>query len=329
VNEQNIHEFFTNLLRQRDLKIRELSNELNEFRLNSHGENVEFSQKNNAETAELLAGLRAENERIRTEFRLEKQDLVQKLALQDDEIAKLRDQNAQNMGLVYEKKSSGRVAWPKVFLLMGIFGLLTFFLAKKIYFKPSSTEKLFENYRDDRLFKAEYDINQGQFSKVEEIFDKDLKEKKWEQIRPQIEMMRKIVRAGGRFAQENGGKSSNYVPSDVAEVKEEKPENAPKEKIIEINYDVPVTLRQEATTSSAALMKLKKGTKGKILDKTLTRDKVTTTIDGKKCELKDYWYRIELPENTGWVFGFFTNRSQNSKTVLAEPTAPTPPPPTN
>jgi hypothetical protein len=61
---------------------------------------------------------------------------------------------------------------------------------------------------------------------------------------------------------------------------------------------------------------LKKGTVCNVLDRTFTRDKVQTTIEDNRYELRDYWYKVEADGQTGWVFGYFTTRSQNIKSLL-------------
>jgi Bacterial SH3 domain len=327
-SDQNIHEFFRGLLTERDAKLRVLTDEIAQLRAVNADQNLPKSTAETAELTTLLGDLRSENELMQSRFSQEKATLIQQLASQDDELQKLREERTISTNFVALKPTnSGKVAWSKVFLLMLLSGLSCFFVAKNLFKTATPTQAMFEKYRDQRLFQFEYDINQGQFAKVEAVLDKDLADKSYAQIAPQIEVLRKITRASNHFLSENGDKTGKYVSVSDKSQTPDPAENLPKgkEKTLTINNDVPVTLRHEATTTSESLAKLKKGTVCKVLDRTTTRDKVRTTIEENRYELRDYWYKIEAEDKTGWVFGFFTTRSQNIKLLLdsaGEPVVP-------
>lgn len=330
-NDQNIHEFFRKLLADRDVKIAQLIAELNAVRSQSSNLSREKPSESSAEMAALLGGLRAENEQLQTRFSKEKSDIIQQLARQDDELKKLREENQifRNAGVAPKQARIG-FGWLGWLVFAGLVGLAAFFYSKLKYQKVAPVTAVFENYRDKRLFQFEYDINQGQFGKIEATLDKDLADKNFESIKPEIEFLRKTIRASGRFLSENGKNEKVTTYVDLAEKPNAQPELAPekpgKKKTLTINYDVPVTLRHEATTTSEAIKKLQKETVLTVIDRTFTRDKVRTIIDGNKYELRDYWYKVETKEGeTGWVFGFFTSKSQEIKYLLdsaGEPVIP-------
>ncbi len=330
-NEANIHEFFRQLLAERDAKLRQMADELNQLRLQKQAAPAIDRQAEAAEAAALLAGLRSENERLQTSYSIEKTDLIQQLARRDDEVKKLREETHIFRNASLKASSSvGGARWFAAVLLSAIVGAGAFFYAKLKFQKTEPPQAIFEKYRDQRLFQFEYDINQGQFEKVEAAIDKDLADPQLAAIRPQIEVLRKVIRASGGFASEKGvaAKPASYVA--MTERSAEKPAASPdkkeKKKTLTIAYDTPVTLRHEATTGSEAIRKLADGTVLTVLDRTFTRDKVKTTIDGNRCELRDYWYKVETKEEeTGWVFGYFTSRSQKLMFLLdsaGEPIVP-------
>lgn len=335
-SDQNIHEFFRNLLAERDARLRQMADELNILRQQKTAqlpENLSAIPTNSSELAEmagLLGGIRSENEQLQTRFSKEKAGFIQQLARQDDELVKLREENQifRNAGQA-GRTGRGGFGWLGWLLFAVLAGLAGFFYAKMKLQKVAPAQAVFEKYRDQRLFQFEYDINQGQFGKVEATIDKDLMDNNFVAIRPQIDFLRKITRASGRFLAEKtpGAKAENYVGmTEKSTAPVAAPEKPGKKKSLTIDYETPVTLRHEATTASEAIKKLPKGTVLTVIDRTFTRDKVRTSIDDNKYELRDYWYKVETAEQeTGWVFGFFTSKSQAIKYLLdsaGEPVIP-------
>lgn len=311
-NEQNVHEFFRNLLSQRDDRLRQMVEENNRLRAENARSKPSASPPSDDQSALLLAGLRAENERLRNAHSLEKNELQNRFSEQSEALKKLRVEQSAAANAPIPKKGISRAGLLFLVLLAAILG----FWGHKLMSNPVlPNAAVFEKYRDQRLFQFEYDLNQGQFSKVEETLNKDLAATGNAPIQAQIEFVRKLVRASGRAV--GGEKSAAYVElnSKPAPAEKSAPEPTGKQKTLTITEET-LTLRHEATKTSAAITKLKKGQVCIIIDRTLTRDKVKATIDGNPYELKDYWFKVEVDDLTGWVFGFYTNKSHDSKTLL-------------
>ena len=201
-HEQNIHEFFRNLLSQRDDRIRQLVEENNRLR----AEAAHSQPETDEQSAQLLAGLRAENERLRNAHSMEKNGLQNQVSEQAEALKKMRAEQLAAAAAPVPKKGVSRGGLIFLTLLGGIFG----FLLHKMASKPVlPAAHVFEKYRDQRLFQFEYDLNQGQFSKVEEALDKDLAAPANGPIQPEIEFVRKLVRAAGRAT--GAEKKEDYV----------------------------------------------------------------------------------------------------------------------
>jgi hypothetical protein len=199
------------------------------------------------------------------------------------------------------------------------FGIHWMFFSKK-----EVQTVVFQKFKDENLFNMEYDISQGRFDNVEATLKTKLEAKEYKSIVPELELIKKIVGASkrrlsdGKAVVSNSNVNGFAVDPTVEEAKIQ--EKAKKTLTISDNAQVEVTIRSEASTNGEKLGKIKKGETAGVWDRTNGLDKITTSKDGNKYEVQDYWYKIETSDGIeGWVFGYFTNRSLNRMTLVGVP----------
>ncbi len=315
--ELNVHEFFRKLLSARDGQIRLLVEQNNALRQQLAAQKAE--EKYDSSAFAQLQTLQADAEKLRVDFAKERANLQSQTAAANDLAAKLRDENNNLRYLVKPPKKRG-FAWGTAIAACSIGLVFGFFAMQKWAAPKSMTAAAVDQYREKRLFQFEYDINQGNFENVEAILAQDLDNPAYASLKSELEFLRKVTRASKRtFAEAGGKKTTGYVSLDEQLQPKAEPIAAAeigKKKTLTIAHDVPVSVRAEATTTAEALRKVEKGQICTIVDRTLTRDKVRTTIDGQRYELRDYWYKVEIDGQEGWVFGHFTSKSHNQKYLL-------------
>ena len=212
---ENVHEFFRNLLTQRDERLRQMMDENNRLRAElartpttaAAVATVQTAAAPDFQSAQLLSDLRAENERLRTVFSMEKSGLQNQIFDLNETVGKLK---TTAPSLPISQPPSRGISRGMLLSMLILAGLAGFFV-QKLFFQPTfPSSATFERYRDQRQFQFEYDINQGQFSKVEEALNTDLNNAKLGNIRPEIEFLRKVVRASGLVFSQNGGTAMKY-----------------------------------------------------------------------------------------------------------------------
>jgi Bacterial SH3 domain len=330
------------LLAQNDLKIAESNIKSLQ---NNFSDTVEIEQRENQILRQKLIQLSAQplatpdNSLDQAKMKSLQSELDQLKKESNTQINNYKDnQNSLNETIMrmrndYQslRKQKGGFGFTSIIMGLVVGGLLGFGIHWMFFAKKDEQAVVFQKFKNENLFNMEYDISQGRLENVENNLKTKADSKEFKSIASEIEFIKKIVGAAKRkmsdgkplVAASNSEVNGFALDPKVEEAKIQ--EKAKKTLTINDNAQLEVTIRSEASTGGEKLGKMKKGETAGVWDRTNGLDKITTSKDGNKYEVQDYWYKIETTDGIeGWVFGYFTNRSLQRMTLISAPAAATP-----
>jgi hypothetical protein len=307
--ENNIHQFFTKLLTERDARIKELESAL--------------AQKSNqvqpSDWEQRYEQLHQEHQKSKHDTHVELNSLQSRINGLNTTITHLQREKAQHMQTVPVGNGT-RLEWG-----LGIVGLLTGILLgvltgmwfqKRISVPKNDQTRAFEKIQTKHQFNFEYEIANGRFKGIDSILLVEIADPANASIQPELEFLQQVLKASKKKMEQHNVPMSNdgytILPDDRI--------NASAKYKGSLTITEPtLTVRGEANTTSDKLGTLKEGDVVKIVDRAHRIDKLTTRYEGKRAEVEDIWYKIEMPNGMeGWIFGYYTSASRQSMIVFAD-----------
>jgi hypothetical protein len=307
--ENNIHQFFTKLLTERDARIKELESAM--------AQKSNLTQPSDWEQRYEL--LHQEHQKSKHETQVELNSLQSRINGLNTTITHLQREKAQHMQTVPVGNGT-RLEWG-----LGVVGLLTGILLgvmggmwfqKRISIPKNDQTRAFEKIQTKHQFNFEYEIANGRFKGIDSILVTELADPENASIQPELEFLQQVLKASKKKMEQHNVPMSNggytILPDDRI--------NASAKYKGSLTVTEPtLTVRGEANTTSDKLGTLKEGDVVKIVDRAHRIDKLTTRYEGKRAEVEDIWYKIEMPNGMeGWVFGYYTSASRQSMIVFAD-----------
>ena len=315
-SEGNIHLFFTRLLVERDEKIKGLEAALDL----ANSKIISQPQVGNDDWEERFEKLHAEHQKAKTEAQVEINGFRSQINGLNTTIDQLRADKPTGAQPAEFAKGSSKYDWG-----IGIFGLLIgvalgAFLgmwAQKRFMTPKNEQtRVFEKLQSKHQFNFEYEIANGRFTALDSILQEEISAPTNQTVKPELEFIRQILKASRKKMAEHNVPMSDagfaIMPNNEIVVNEKSRQR--------ITITEPtLSVRAEASTTADKLGTLKKDDVVKVMDRGNILDKLTTKYEGKKAEIEDIWYKVEMPNGMeGWIFGYYTSASRNAITVFAD-----------
>jgi Bacterial SH3 domain len=314
----NIHEFFTNLLVERDQHIKQLQSQVHAAQL--------------AQKAQLGSGqdwegkyerLHEDHQRIRNEFQVEVNGYKSRINGQNAIIEQLRASKDSVGTATITENITTKTEWALgmfgVLLGIGLGLLLGMWFQKKISTPKNEQTRVFEKLQTKHQFNIEYEIANGRFASADSILQVEISAADNATIKPELEFLRQVMKAAQKKMQQHNVplSSAGYAVMPDDEIRA-----ATKYRGSITITEPTLAVRSEASTTSEKLATVKKDDVVKIVDRSPRVDKLTTRYEGKRAEVEDIWYKVEIPNGMeGWIFGYYTSASRQSITVFADEAA--------
>ncbi len=310
-SDNNIHQFFSKLLMERDARIRALEAQLTEV--------TQAQQAGSNDWEDRYEKLYAEHQKTKAEAQIELNSLQSRINGLNTTITELQRDKAQHMQTVPVGTGS-KLEWG-----LGVVGLLTGILLgvivgmwfqKRISTPKNEQTRVFEKLQAKHQFNFEYEIGNGRFNGIDSVLVAEIADPDNATVKPELEFLRQVLKAARKKLEQHNVPISNggftILPDDRI--------NATARYKGTLTITEPtLTVRAEASTASDKLGSLKEGDVVKIVDRSHRIDKLTTRYEGKRAEIEDVWYKIEMPNGMeGWIYGYYTSASRQNMIIFAD-----------
>jgi Bacterial SH3 domain len=310
----NIHQFFTNLLKERDERIKKLESLIEEVK------NTPVAPISGGDWEDRFERLHSEHLVQKQEFLVEVNGYKSRINGLNQLVTKLRDEAKPAPAQLSAEPGNSKLEWGLglIGLLVGIgLGILGgMFIQKRISQPKTEQARAFEDVQNKHQFNFEYEIANGRFTGMDSILKTEIAQTENAQIKPELEFLRQILKASRKKMEQH------KVPMSDAEFailpNEEITANVKNKGSITIT-EPTLSVRAEASASSEKLGTLKKDDVVKVMDRSHRVDKLSTRYEGKRAEVEDIWYKIEMPNGMeGWIFGYYTSASRQNMVIFAD-----------
>jgi uncharacterized protein YgiM (DUF1202 family) len=312
----NIHQFFTRLLSERDERIKSLEQSLKSQQISSN-------TASNDDWEERFETLHMNHEALKRESQIEVNGYRSRISGLNAQIEKMKiDQTGSSDVQTVPIGNTHRFDWSiGIFSLfvgaaLGLFGGM--WLQKRFMAPKNEQTRVFEKFQNKHQFNVEYEVANGRFGSIDSLLRNEISNADNQSIKPELEFLQQILKASRlrmvEYKVPVSDQGFSIMPNDEIVVKDKARQQ------ITITEET-LAVRAEASTTSEKLGVLKKNDAVKVMDRSHRLDKLTTRIEGKKAEIDDIWYKIEMPNGIeGWVFGYYTSASRNQVILFADGT---------